>query len=49
MYKITSYLSKPSTYVLLFLGAVVALAVPFVAMAAKPVADLIPGSKSKGV
>jgi hypothetical protein len=33
--------------VLLFIGAVLALAIPAIGRAAKPVADVLPGSKSK--
>ncbi len=47
MSKIKDLLKKPSTYVLLFIGAVLAVAIPALARAAKPVADVLPGSKSK--
>lgn len=43
--KIKSLAKQPSTYVLLFIGAVLALSVPFIRNLAAPVAAKIPGAK----
>jgi hypothetical protein len=43
--KIKSYATKPSTYVLLALGGLLALAVPAVRNILAPVAAKIPGAK----
>ncbi len=40
-----SYATKPSTYVLLALGGILALAVPMVRNLLAPVASKIPGAK----
>lgn len=43
--KITAYAKKPSTYVLLALGALLFATVPFVRGLIAPVAAKIPGAK----
>jgi len=43
--KIKSLAKQPSTYVLIFLGAVLALSVPFIRNLAAPIASKIPGAK----
>jgi hypothetical protein len=45
--KIIALLKSPTTYVLLAIGGILVLAVPALAKALKPAADLVPGSKSK--
>lgn len=47
MQKIKSALTSPLFWIALAIGAVLAVAVPAVARVVKPVADNIPGSKSK--
>lgn len=45
--KLLALAKSPSTYVLLALGGIIVLAVPALGKLLKPVADAVPGSKSK--
>jgi hypothetical protein len=45
--KLLALAKSPTTYVLLAIGGILVLAVPALAKALKPVADAVPGSKSK--
>jgi hypothetical protein len=44
--KLMAYLKAPSTYIILIIGGILALAVPAVARVLRPVAKAVPGSKA---
>lgn len=44
--QLIAYAKAPSTYVILALGGILALAVPAIGRALRPVAKAVPGSKA---